>query len=112
MFSANDVGDGELTFNQAEAACAGLTLAGFSDWRLPERTELEAILDLTRYAPAIDPTYFRDTKSDWYWTRTPCAWSSDRAWLVGFSFGYVDYYLLRYYTAFVRPVRVASPAGQ
>ena len=111
MFSADDVSEEELTFTEAEAACSELTLAGFSDWTLPERHELEAILDLTRHNPAIDPTFFRDTQSDWYWTRTPTAWSPDCAWFVGFGSGSV-YYGLRDDYAFVRAVRRVSPAGQ
>ncbi|HET6805647.1 MAG TPA: DUF1566 domain-containing protein [Frateuria sp.] len=111
MFSATDTGAGELTFKQAEAACANLTLASFNDWQMPERQELEAILDLTRYNPAIDPVFFRDAKSDWYWTRTPVAWSSGCAWLVYFSYGYVGNHD-RYGRAFVRAVRRVSPAGQ
>jgi hypothetical protein len=111
MFSATDTGEGELTFKQAEAACASLTLASFSDWRMPERQELEAILDLTRYEPAIDPAFFRDTKSDWYWTRTPTAWSSGCAWIVSFDDGGVGNGT-RNLRAFVRAVRRVSPAGQ
>ena len=111
MFSADDVSEEELTLADAEAACAALTLAGFNDWTLPERHELEAILDLTRYNPAIDPTFFRDTQSDWYWTRTPVAWSPDCAWIVLVSTGYVGSYH-RSSNAFVRAVRRVSLAGQ
>ena len=111
MFSADDVSEEELTFTEAEAACAALNLAGFNDWTLPERHELEAILDLTRYNPAIDPTFFRDTQSDWYWTRTPTAWSPDYAWIVGFDKGGVSGSRRGNY-AFVRAVRRVSPAGQ
>jgi hypothetical protein len=111
MFSATDVGDDEVDFDQAEAACASLSLSGFNDWRLPDRQELEEILDLSRHSPAIDIKYFRDTKSDWYWTRTPTAWSSGHAWVVTFYGGIVDHDV-RYGNAFVRAVRRVSPAGQ
>lgn len=109
MFSAGNASQKELNEKEANEACAALTLAGFNDWRVPTRQELESILDLSRYSPAIDTTHFRDTKNDWYRTSTPCPWSSDRAWLVGFDYGGV-YDGNRRYRAFVRAVRRVSPA--
>jgi hypothetical protein len=100
-----------LDHDAAKAACAAVSIAGFNDWRLPERNELESILDLSRHDPAIDPEFFPDTPyDDWYWTNTPTAWSSVRAWIVLFHGGDV-YYDDRNGTAFVRPVRAVS-AGQ
>jgi hypothetical protein len=97
----------EVTYAKAEAACAALG----EGWRLPTRQELESILDLSRYNPAIDTERFPDTKSGWYWTSTPCAWSSARAWCVDFGYGYVGDYLRDDYLAFVRAVRAVA-AGQ
>ena len=68
--------------------CEGLTLGGHSDWRLPTRAELLTLVDDTRHAQAIDTEFFPDTKNDWYWTSTVCAWSSVRAWYVYFDSGY------------------------
>jgi hypothetical protein len=115
MFTAGNVSDDEQDYEDTETAVKALTVAGFSDWRIPERFELEAILDLKRYSPAVDPAFFRDTRSDWYWTSTPCAWN-DRAgpsgsvWIVLFYGGFV-YHDGRSLTAFARAVR-AVPAGQ
>jgi hypothetical protein len=97
----------EVTYAKAEAACAALG----EGWRLPTRQELESILDLSRYNPAIDTARFPDTKSGWYWTSTPCAWSSDRAWCVGFYGGGVGYNHRDSANALARAVRVV-PAGQ
>jgi hypothetical protein len=115
MFTAGNVGDDEQDYEDTEAAVKALTVAGFSDWRIPERFELESILDLKRYSPAIDPVFFRDTRSDWYWTNTPCAWNdrpgpSGSVWVVDFGGGGVNYDD-RNSTAFARAVR-AVPAGQ
>lgn len=96
--------EGEISFAAAEAACAALTIAGNTDWRLPTREELQTILDLTKHSPAIDNDAFPGTESDWYWTSTPCAWSSDLAWIVNFSYGLVSYDH-RDLNAFVRAVR-------
>lgn len=99
--------DGKIVdYAAAEMACAALG----DGWRLPTRFELESILDLTRHAPAVDTTKFPDTKSTWYWTSTPCAWSSDCAWIVGFYDGDALSYH-RNSNACVRAVR-SVPAGQ
>ena len=95
-----------VNYADAEKACAALG----SGWRLPTRMELESILDLTRFNPAIDTTRFPDTKSAWYWTSTECAWASSCAWFVYFASGSA-YYNGRRSRACVRAVRAVS-AGQ
>ncbi|HET6807230.1 MAG TPA: DUF1566 domain-containing protein [Frateuria sp.] len=99
-----------MTFAAAEKHFAALRLGGFDDWRLPDLEELESIRDLTRHEPCIDTGYFK-SNSGWVWSRTPCAWSSDCAWIVSFYNGLV-HGLRRSGSAFVRAVRRVSPAGQ
>ncbi len=96
-----------VTQADAEKACAALG----EGWRLPTRPELESIIDLSHSSPAIDTTRFPDTKNDWYWTSTPCAWSSDRAWCVDFVSGFVCSAHRNGAGACVRAVR-SVPAGQ
>jgi len=89
-----------VTYDKAEAAIKALG----EGWRLPTRGELESILDLSRYDPAIDTDKFPDTKSGYYWTSTPCALNDAAVWVVGFGYGGVtDSY--RYLSACVRAVR-------
>ena len=90
--------EGVLTF------CEGLSYAGYSDWRLPNVRELESIVDAGEQSPAINTTYFPNTKSGWYWTSTIYVSNTSCAWLVDFSVGFVygGYKALNYY---VRPVR-------
>ncbi|WP_346839794.1 DUF1566 domain-containing protein [Microbulbifer sp. SAOS-129_SWC] len=96
--------DGEdVTYEAAEQAIAELG----EGWRMPTRKELESLIDTSRYNPAIDTEKFPDTKSDWYWTSTPCAWNDAAVWVVDFSYGYVTDDR-RYDSACVRAVR----AGQ
>lgn len=78
---------GEVSWKKAQKACADLSLAGWTDWRLPTRKELLSLVDDTRYSPAIDTAYF-DCRSSWYWTSTPAAFSpGDYAWCVFFYDG-------------------------
>ena len=45
------------TVKDAVAYCAGLTLGGYIDWRLPSRIELWSIDDTSRSSPAMDPSF-------------------------------------------------------
>ncbi len=79
----------QMTWKDAIEACKDLDFAGHKDWRLPTIEELRSIVDYTRDKPAINITFFPDTKKSWYWTITPTSWSSDNAWVVNFNGGYV-----------------------
>ena len=46
-------------------------LCGASDWRIPSMGELRSILDYSREGPSIDTDYFRNTRSDYYWSNIP-----------------------------------------
>ena len=111
MWSKATLSQACVTHAQAEGICADLDLAGHKDWRLPTVEELFPLADRARHSPAIDTTAFPDTHSDWYWTSTIAAWSSDLAWGVSFGNGNSDYDRRGYNDAFVRAVR-AVPSGQ
>jgi len=78
------------TWAEAKAYCAGLTLGGFSDWRLPAVMELRTIVDFTRILPSIDLTGFPNAPTGVFWTSSPYAYSSGNAWLVDFNYGLSD----------------------
>lgn len=73
--------------------------AGFCDWRMPTRFELESILDLGRVAPAVAPAFQSGcapgcatatcscTASGFYWSATTFDFLPDSAWDVGFEVG-------------------------
>ncbi len=118
IWTRDDVGDGQLTFAQAETAIAKLNaekFAGFTDWRLPMVEELFLLADRTRFDPAIDTDAFPSCKSSWYWTSTDDAseekdeesGTSEFAWFVDFGYGHSDS-AHRFNNNRVRAVRGAS----
>lgn len=81
------------TWEQALSYCEGLSLDGYTNWRLPNVKELSSIVDDTRYGPAINTVYFPNTQSSYYWSSTSDAYSTPTfAWRVNFNTGDVDGY--------------------
>lgn len=62
---------------------------GFADWRLPNRKELESIVDFACINPALNSTVFPATPSARYWSSSPYLTSNGFAWSVSFHDGQV-----------------------
>lgn len=79
------------TWDNAILFCEGLSLAGFTDWRLPNSKELRSIVDPARgnYL-AINTAVFPATQASYYWSSTSYAPGTNSAWGVTFSTGYVN----------------------
>ena len=104
---------GTFTWEQALAYVVTLNstgFAGYTDWRLPDRNELQSLVDYTRYSPAIDPLVAADTVADdYYWSSTTDAYKTSRAWLVYSYNGYVGYNG-KFSGNYVRVVRLGQSA--
>ena len=84
--------------------CGNLTLAGYSDWRLPDVYELMGIVDYGQVFPAIDNMFYGYVWS--YWSSTAVTIDNLQAWYVQFGDGPVWFYNKdddwRYYVRCVR----------
>jgi len=78
----NDV---RLSWSDAKAYCEDLNLLEERDWRLPEMKELQTLVDITKYKPAVK--YGFDVTPTRYWSSSPDVSSSDNAWYVFFESG-------------------------
>lgn len=69
MWQQQDDGS-TMDWNAATAYCGDLVLAGYTDWRLPDNKELIGIVNYGSSNPAIDSTFFPNTKTTSYWSST------------------------------------------
>ncbi len=64
--------------------------AGETDWRLPNQKELQSLVEVSCYDPAINITAFpnaTDSLSEWFWSSTSSATSGNSAGVVHFLNG-------------------------
>jgi len=79
---------GTFTWTGAIAYCESLTLAGKSDWRLPNKNELRTIFDFKATStPHLSPSFFPNSPSDPFWSSTSRASPNTDAWSVWFDNG-------------------------
>jgi hypothetical protein len=72
---------GEMTIENASTYCDNLTLANYTNWRLPSPMEAYSILNLQNANPAINTTYFPNTTAEYWWTNTYQAGDNTKVWV-------------------------------
>jgi hypothetical protein len=94
------------TWASAQACCSGLSLEGWSNWRLPNVKELQSLVDFRGSGPMLDATAFAGSPGAARWSITPAVYyGTSRAWVVNFDDGRT----YEYQTALAE--RTHSPLG-
>lgn len=110
--SACDTGS-PATFNWQQALehpgdiNSGTGFAGYYDWRLPNIKELASIIEEQCSEPSINQNRFPNSENslgNYFWTGSPHAFFTERAWQVNFATG-SSTYTTRINVSYVRLVR-------
>lgn len=93
MWTLNaDKAEGEVDWEQAVSGAKTCTDGGYTDWRLPNRNELDSLIDLGRHNPALPTGHpFIGVQPSYYWSSTTPANNEDHAWIVHFYIGFVTH---------------------
>jgi hypothetical protein len=90
--------DGYLTWaealtwsnNLAIGACGLTDGSKAGDWRLPNITELESLVDIRKYSPTLPAGHpFSNVEANRYWSSSSYASGTDGAWSVNLDDGYM-----------------------
>jgi hypothetical protein len=98
MWTKNADMDGPKTWSEALSECESCTAGGYNDWRLPNVTELQSLIDYSRCSPVLPAGHpFSAVQSAYYWSSTTGASNIANAWGVNVDQGFVEAHGKGYY---------------
>jgi hypothetical protein len=108
---------GTKTWPQALDYVAGMNAGtypnfGYTDWRLPNKIELNSLIDFSQSRPALPTGHPFISVASYYWSSTSHAYHPDSAWYVIIGGGGADYHgksSTSSYYCYVWPVRGPEP---
>lgn len=77
-----------LNWSGALSRATASTFAGYKDWRLPNSKELESLVEVACYRPALNAAVFPYDPSYLVWAASPTAFGANFACYVSFDKGY------------------------
>lgn len=80
-----------FTWEQALVYADSVSIAGMTDWRLPNIKELRSINDESIIIPSLNPTFFSISKPQKYWSSTTLPNQTNKAWYLNTQFGITTY---------------------
>ena len=81
---------GMFTYKQAVDHAARIAQQTGWPWRIPNKQELETLVEKTRMNPAIDTVVFPATPSTGFWSSSLHERDHNYAWEINFSVGYAN----------------------